>query len=128
MPASATPPGRSHIAPRWSDQRPNSGWSSDDETRTASINAAVAVYERSNSSERKGRSAGTAPEAKSTERCPPESVTIALRSSSPVMSRGYSSGTARRRSNGRPHDAANGCRQMFAPLAAPRCPQPAADA
>ena len=30
-PASATPPGSSHIAPRRSDQRPNSGWIRDDD-------------------------------------------------------------------------------------------------
>ncbi len=40
---SATPPGRSHIAPRWSDHSPKSGWTSDDDTSAASITPAVAV-------------------------------------------------------------------------------------
>src|ERR687883_218812 len=47
-PATATPRGSSQMAPRRSDQRPNTGWTTDDEIADASIAAAASVYERSN--------------------------------------------------------------------------------
>src|SRR5919197_5406320 len=79
-PASATPAGRSQSAPRASDQRPKAGWITDDETVAASTRAAAIVYERSKSSFRYGRSAGSEPWARSVARWPDESAAIALRS------------------------------------------------
>ena len=42
-PASNTPAGNSQIAPRRSDQRPNSGWTIDDEIAEASMTTAASV-------------------------------------------------------------------------------------
>src|SRR5919199_1219866 len=47
IPANATPPGSSQIAPRRSDHSPKSGWTIDDDTADARIAAAASVYERS---------------------------------------------------------------------------------
>ena len=76
-PATATPVGSSQIAPRRSDQRPKSGWMSDDEAVEASISTAASVYESEKRSVRNGSSAGSAPFAKSVPRCPAASAVIA---------------------------------------------------
>src|SRR5438270_1872384 len=76
-PATATPTGRSQIAPRRSDNRPKSGWITDDETAEASMRVAARVYERPKRSTRNGRSAGSAPFAKSVPRCPAPRSAIA---------------------------------------------------
>src|SRR6266576_3626690 len=69
MPATATPAGSSHIAPRRSDQSPNSGWISDEDAWDARITAPTAVYESEKRSFRKGSSAGSAPFEKSVAQC-----------------------------------------------------------
>src|SRR5919199_4580801 len=79
-PASATPPGISHIAPRRSDHSPNSGWISDDDACDASTTTPTSVYERENLSRRNGSSAGRAPFAKSVARWPLDRSPIARRS------------------------------------------------
>src|SRR5437588_9979900 len=76
-PATATPTGRSQIAPRRSDNRPKSGWITDDETAEASMRVAARVYESPKRSTRNGRSAGSAPFAKSVPRCPAPRSAIA---------------------------------------------------
>ena len=55
MPATATPAGRSQIAPRRSDQRPKSGCTSDDDAAEASISTAASVYESEKRSVRNGQ-------------------------------------------------------------------------
>jgi hypothetical protein len=60
-PARATPPGRSHSAPRASDQRPKAGWTREELIVAASAIAPTIVYERSNLVARNGRRAGSAP-------------------------------------------------------------------
>ena len=77
-PATATPPGRSQLAPRRSDQSPKSGWTSDDAAAEASISAAASVYDNAKRSVRNGSSAGSEPFEKSVPRCPPARATIAL--------------------------------------------------
>src|SRR5919201_1557532 len=86
-PATATPTGRSQIAPRRSDQRPKSGWITDEETAEASMIVAARVYERPKRSTRNGRSAGSAPFAKSVPRCPAARSVIA-RLSMPLLTTG----------------------------------------
>src|SRR5438105_1762147 len=76
-PATATPTGSSQIAPRRSDQSPKSGWITEDETAEASTIVAASVYERSKRSTRNGRSAGSAPFAKSVPRWPAARSVIA---------------------------------------------------
>ena len=61
IPPIATPVGSSQIAPRRSDQSPNSGWIIETEIADASTSTATSVYERANSSLRNGSSAGSAP-------------------------------------------------------------------
>src|SRR5581483_560026 len=77
-PARPTPAGSSQMAPRRSETSPNSGCTREEAIVAHSITAAVNAYESPKRSRRKGSMAGTAPEAKSTARCPPESATIAL--------------------------------------------------
>src|SRR4051794_5849293 len=77
IPATATPAGRSHGAPRRSDQRPKSGCTTDDDVAEARIATAASVYESEKRSVKKGRSAGKAPPAKSVPRCPAASAVIA---------------------------------------------------
>ena len=48
IPPTATPTGSSQIAPRRSDQSPNSGWITELDTDDASTSTAARVYERSN--------------------------------------------------------------------------------
>src|SRR3954449_2749981 len=79
-PATATPAGRSHIAPRRSDQRPKSGWIRDDDACDARITAPTARYDSANRSRRNGSRAGSAPLAKSVAKCPLDSSAIARRS------------------------------------------------
>ena len=95
--ASAKPPGRSHIAPRRSDQSPKSGWTSDEETSAASITPPSPCS--SGRTRRRGTAAARAPPRR---RSRPrdgrtESVAIALRSISSRMPRGYSRGAHGRR-------------------------------
>src|SRR5204863_5477799 len=91
-PATATPAGRSHIAPRRSDQRPKSGWISDDEACDARMTAPTAVYESEKRSFRNGSSAGKAPFEKSVAKCPLDSSAIARRSISARTAAGYREG------------------------------------
>ncbi len=77
MPATATPTGRSQLAPCRSDQSPNAGCTSDDDVAEASISPAASVYESEKRSVRKGSSAGSAPFEKSVPRCPAASADIA---------------------------------------------------
>ena len=65
-PPTATPAGSSQIAPRRSDQSPNSGWITELDSDEASTSTAARVYERPKRSLRNGSSAGSAPPAKST--------------------------------------------------------------
>src|SRR3954470_5972894 len=99
-PASATPTGRSHMAPRRSDQRPNSGWIREDEACDARITAPTAVYESEKRSFRKGSSAGSAPFAKSVARCPLESSAIPRRSISARTRAGWPGGSGSLRVRG----------------------------
>src|SRR5919204_6643287 len=71
-PATATPDGRSQIAPRRSDQSPNSGCITDDETVEARTMTPASGYVRLKRSTRNGRRAGSAPFEKSTARGPLE--------------------------------------------------------
>src|ERR671933_3085806 len=89
-PATATPAGRSQIAPRRSDQSPKSGWITDDETAEASMIVAARVYERPKRSTRNGRSAGSAPFAKSVPRWPAPRSVIARLSMPALTPAGYS--------------------------------------
>ena len=85
IPPRATPAGSSQIAPRRSDQSPNSGWMTELETDEASTSTAASVYESPKRSTRNGSSAGSAPPAKSTARWPVASAPIARRSISVRM-------------------------------------------
>src|SRR5919199_2897437 len=100
-PASATPAGRSTIAPRRSDQRPNRGCTTEDEIAEARMTAPASVYERSNLSTRNGRSAGSAPFAKSVAQWPLESAVMARRSSSARTKPKYPAGCGLRRRGAR---------------------------
>ena len=76
IPPIATPAGSSQIAPRRSDQSPNSGWTIEAESVDARISTAASVYERSNSSyeerEQRGqRAAGEVDRAVAAREQPP---------------------------------------------------------
>ena len=68
IPATAAPAGASQSAPRRSEKSPKSGWITDDDAADASISSAVRVYESPKRSLKYGRSAGSAPFAKSVAR------------------------------------------------------------